>query len=44
VIGVLGAGTVVHRKDVTAVVEDRAGIDIAAPKATLVAYLDAKNP
>jgi hypothetical protein len=26
------------------VVEDRAGIDIAAPKATPVAYLDAKNP
>ncbi len=44
VIGVLGAGTVVHRKDGTVVVEDRAGVDLAAPRGTPVAYLDGKNP
>jgi hypothetical protein len=44
VIGVLGSGTVVHRKDGTVVVEDRAGIDMAAPRTSPVAYLDAKNP
>ena len=44
VIGVLGAGTVVHRKDGTVVVEDRARIDLAAARGTPVDYLDPKNP
>ena len=44
VIGVLGAGIVVHRKGGAVVVEDKAGIDLAAPRTLPIEYLDAKNP
>ncbi len=44
VIGVLGSGTVVHKKDGTVVVEDMAHIDYALPDDTPVEYLDAHNP
>jgi hypothetical protein len=44
VIGVIGAGTVAHRRDGTVVVEDRARIDLAVARGTPVEYLDPKNP
>jgi len=44
VIGVLGGGKVVHRKDGTVVVEDMAKIDLALPDDVPVEYLDPKNP
>jgi hypothetical protein len=43
VIGVIGGGTVARRKDGSAVVEDRAHIDLAVAKNVPVEYLDAKN-
>ncbi len=44
VIGVLGSGTVVHRKDGSVVVMDMAHTDLARPKGTPVDFLDPKNP
>jgi hypothetical protein len=44
VIGVIGGGTVTRKKDGTALVEDRAHIDLAVARNTPIEYLDAKNP
>lgn len=43
VIGVLGAGTVVHRADRVVAIEDRSRIDLAAPRGKAVEYLDGLN-
>jgi hypothetical protein len=44
VIGVLGAGTVIHRSDGAVVVEDHARIDLAVERSTPMDYLDPQNP
>lgn len=44
VIGVLGGGTVVHRRDGTVVVEDLAHTDLAVERGTAVEQLDPGNP